>query len=120
MWAVSFVSKNAREALERLKAAEQQREIKEAEQLTAKAMKILETRKQAQEAGLKAIGEERKRLRSRRQSLENKKRAQEAELEKQNKQKQEQEKREAYRRQYGRDSDPPNPPTRTRGRGRSR
>ena len=137
LWALSFVSKNAKEALERLKAqleeakkAEEQRAKleKEAQEKTAKVMQNLAAKKQAQEAGLKATEQKIKarneRGRSRRQSIENAKRriaSRQAEREKQQaaqlKQKQEQERCEAYRRQYGRDPDPPTPP---RGRGRSR
>ncbi|MBO7072480.1 MAG: hypothetical protein J6V89_03030 [Acetobacter sp.] len=98
MKAVSLIS----EVLERLKAQfdkeEKQREIQrkqEAERYTAKAMQILENKKQTQEAGLKATREERKKSYSRRQSLENKKRALEAELEKQNKQQEAQRQQEA-------------------------
>lgn len=103
IWALSFVSKNANEALERLKAQfeeakkEKQREKQieqTAEQRTAKVMQDLATKKQAQEAELKATDEKRKarheRGRSRRQSIENAKRQKasyHAELEKQNKQK---------------------------------
>ena len=133
LWALSFVSQSAKEALERLKAqleeakkAEEQRAKleKEAQEKTAKVMQNLAAKKQAQEAELKATEQKIKarneRGRSRRQSIENAKRriaSRQAEREKEIKQKQEQERREAHRRQYGRDPDPPKPP---RGRGRSR
>ena len=110
MWALSFVSKNANEALERLKAQfeeakkekQRERQIEQtAEQRTAKVMQDLATKKQAQEAELKATDEKRKarheRGRSRRQSIENAKRRKasyQAELEKQNKQKEAQRQRE--------------------------
>ncbi|MBO6090624.1 MAG: MobA/MobL family protein [Acetobacter sp.] len=110
IWALSFVSKNANEALERLKAqfeeakkAEEQRAKleKEAQEMTAKVMQDLATKKQAQEAELKATDEKRKarheRGRSRRQSIENAKKRKasyQAELEKQNKQKEAQRQRE--------------------------
>ena len=133
LWALSFVSQSAKEALERLKAqfeeakkAEEQRAKleKEAQEMTAKAMQNLAAKKQAQKAEIDATEQKIKarneRGRSRRQSIENAKRriaSRQAEREKEIKQKQEQERREDYRRQYGRDPDPPTPP---RGRGRSR
>lgn len=133
LWALSFVSQSAKEALERLKSqleeakkAEEQRAKleKEAQEMTAKAMQNLAAKKQAQKAEIDATEQKIKarneRGRSRRQSIENAKRriaSRQAEREKEIKQKQEQERREAYRRQYGRDPDPPTPP---RGRGRSR
>ena len=137
LWALSFVSKNAKEALERLKAqleeakkAEEQcaKLEKEAQEKTAKVMQNLAAKKQTQKAEIEATEQKIKaryeRGRSRRQSIDNAKMriaSRQAEREKQQaaqlKQKQEQERREAYRRQYGRDPDPPNPP---RSRGRSR
>ena len=137
IWALSFVSKSAKEALERLKAqleeakkAEEQRAKleKEAQEKTAKVMQNLAAKKQTQKAEIEATEQKIKaryeRGRSRRQSIDNAKMriaSRQAEREKQQaaqlKQKQEQERREAYRRQYGRDPDPPNPP---RSRGRSR
>ena len=133
LWALSFVSKSAKEALERLKSqleeakkAEEQRAKleKEAQEKTAKVMQNLAAKKQAQKAEIDATEQKIKarneRGRSRRQSIENAKRriaSRQAEREKEIKQKQEQERREAHRRQYGRDPDPPKPP---RGRGRSR
>lgn len=136
LWALSFVSKNANEALERLKAqfeeakkAEEQRAKleKEAQEKTAKVMQNLAAKKQAQEAELKATEQKIKaryeRGRSRRQSIDNAKMriaSRQAEREKQNEKKQEQERREAYRRQYGNDPEPPKPPTPPRKRGRSR
>ena len=137
LWALSFVSKSAKEALERLKAqleeakkAEEQRAKleKEAQEKTAKVMQNLAAKKQTQKAEIEATEQKIKaryeRGRSRRQSIDNAKMriaSRQAEREKQQaaqlKQKQEQERREAYRRQYGRDPDPPNPP---RSRGRSR
>ena len=136
LWALSFVSKSAKEALDMLKAqleeakrAEKQRAKleKEAQEKTAKAMQNLAAKKQAQKAEIDAIEQKIKarneRGRSRRQSIENAKRriaSHQAELEKQNEKKQEQERREAYRRQYGHDPEPPKPPTPPRKRGRSR
>ena len=137
LWALSFVSQSAKEALDMLKAqleeakrAEDQRAKleKEAQEKTAKVMQNLAAKKQTQKAEIEATEQKIKaryeRGRSRRQSIDNAKMriaSRQAEREKQQaaqlKQKQEQERREAYRRQYGRDPDPPNPP---RSRGRSR
>ena len=115
MWALSFVSKNANEALERLKAQfeeakkekQRERQIEQtAEQRTAKVMQDLATKKQAQEAELKATDEKRQarheRGRSRRQSIENAKRQKasyQAELEKQHKQQEAQRQQEEAERQ---------------------
>ena len=115
IWALSFVSKNANEALERLKAQleeakkEKQRESQleqTAEQRTAKVMQDLATKKQAQKAELKATDEKRQarheRGRSRRQSIENAKRQKasyQAELEKQHKQQEAQRQQEEAERQ---------------------
>ncbi|MBO6085811.1 MAG: MobA/MobL family protein [Acetobacter sp.] len=134
LWALSFVSQSAKEALDMLKAqleeakkAEEQRAKleKEAQEKTAKVMQNLAAKKQAQKAEIDAIEQKIKarneRGRSRRQSIENAKRriaSHQAELEKQNKKKQEQERREAYRRQY--DPEPPKPPMPPKRRGRSR
>ena len=134
IWALSFVSKNANEALERLKAqfeeakrAEDQRAKleKEAQEKTAKVMQNLAAKKQAQKAEIDAIEQKIKarneRGRSRRQSIEDAKMriaSRQVEREKEIKQKQEQERREAYRRQY--DPEPPKPPTPPKRRGRSR
>ena len=136
LWALSFVSQSAKEALDMLKAqleeakrAEKQRAKleKEAQEKTAKVMQNLAAKKQAQKAEIDAIEQKIKarneRGRSRRQSIEKAKRriaSHQAELEKQNEKKQEQERREAYRRQYGHDPEPPKPPTPPRKRGRSR
>ena len=136
LWALSFVSKNANEALERLKAQfeeakkekQRERQIEQtAEQRTAKVMQNLAAKKQAQKAEIDAIEQKIKarneRGRSRRQSIEDAKMriaSRQVEREKEIKQKQEQERREVYRRQYGHDPEPPKPPTPPRKRGRSR
>lgn len=134
LWALSFVSQSAKEALDMLKAqleeakrAEDQRAKleKEAQEKTAKVMQNLAAKKQAQKAEIDAIEQKIKarneRGRSRRQSIEDAKMriaSRQAEREKEIKQKQEQERREAYRRQY--DPEPPKPPTPPKRRGRSR
>ncbi len=134
LWALSFVSQSAKEALDMLKAqleeakrAEDQRAKleKEAQEKTAKVMQKLAAKKQAQKAEIDAIEQKIKarneRGRSRRQSIEDAKMriaSRQAEREKEIKQKQEQERREAYRRQY--DPEPPKPPTPPKRRGRSR
>ena len=134
LWALSFVSKSAKEALDMLKAqleeakkAEEQcaKLEKEAQEKTAKVMQNLAAKKQAQKAEIDAIEQKIKarneRGRSRRQSIEDAKMriaSRQVEREKEIKQKQEQERREAYRRQY--DPEPPKPPTPPRKRGRSR
>ena len=99
LWALSFVSQSAKEALDMLKAqleeakrAEDQRAKleKEAQEKTAKVMQNLAAKKQAQKAEIDAIEQKIKarneRGRSRRQSIENAKRriaSHQAELEKQ-------------------------------------
>ena len=134
LWALSFVSQSAKEALDMLKAqleeakrAEDQRAKleKEAQEKTAKVMQNLAAKKQAQKAEIDAIEQKIKarneRGRSRRQSIEDAKMriaSRQVEREKEIKQKQEQERREAYRRQY--DPEPPKPPTPPKRRGRSR
>ena len=134
LWALSFVSQSAKEALDMLKAqleeakkAEEQRAKleKEAQEKTAKVMQNLAAKKQAQKAEIDAIEQKIKarneRGRSRRQSIEDAKMriaSRQVEREKEIKQKQEQERREAYRRQY--DPEPPKPPTPPKRRGRSR
>ena len=134
LWALSFVSQSAKEALGMLKAqleeakrAEKQRAKleKEAQEKTAEVMQNLAAKKQAQKAEIDATEQKIKarneRGRSRRQSIENANMriaSRQAELEKQNEKKQEQKRREAYRRQY--DTEPPKLPTPPRKRGRSR
>ena len=134
LWALSFVSQSAKEALGMLKAqleeakrAEKQRAKleKEAQEKTAEVMQNLAAKKQAQKAEIDAIEQKIKarneRGRSRRQSIEDAKMriaSRQVEREKEIKQKQEQERREAYRRQY--DPEPPKPPTPPKRRGRSR
>ena len=134
LWALSFVSQSAKEALDMLKTqleeakrAEEQRAKleKEAQEKTAKVMQNLAAKKQAQKAEIDAIEQKIKarneRGRSRRQSIEDAKMriaSRQVEREKEIKQKQEQERREAYRRQY--DPEPPKPPTPPKRRGRSR
>ena len=134
LWALSFVSQSAKEALDMLKAqleeakrSEKQRAKleKEAQEKTAKVMQNLAAKKQAQKAEIDAIEQKIKarneRGRSRRQSIEDAKMriaSRQVEREKEIKQKQEQERREAYRRQY--DPELPKPPTPPKRRGRSR
>ena len=133
LWALSFVSQSAKEALDMLKAqleeakrAEKQRAKleKEAQEKTAKVMQNLAAKKQAQKAEIDAIEQKIKarneRGRSRRQSIEDAKMriaSRQVEREKEIKQKQEQERREAYRRQYGHDPEPSKSPIRSRSRG---